>query len=276
VKRVVLQLAVMMFFLTSILYSQTSRDSSRFSLSKTLSDFYSLVPNDSVNAWRTDPAQFLEANQFSTTKEILDRSLWLRMGYGKPLISLPYSNAQIGLEGLVWSRLSILSDFRFPVETADYYFGAFFTWRFTRLRIGHISSHDVDGKGNVHSGSSSHFSREFIEWMFTTTEPTNYRLSMGLRTYFHQVTKIEAFLVFPISLSVRIFGHGNDALFAVASTGDGPVWPNYSGGLRLQNQITPDATSGLEVMYYYGAPWAGTEAGAKVSQLKLQIDVRGL
>jgi hypothetical protein len=112
--------------------------------------------------------------------------------------------------------------------------------------------------------------------MFTTTQMHDYRLSLGVRAYFHQVTKIEDFLVFPVSLSVPILGHENNALFAVVSTGGGPVLPNYSGGLRFQNQITTDATSGLEVMYYYGASWAGTDAGAKVSQLKLQLDVRGL
>jgi hypothetical protein len=277
VRSVFLILALTLVCSASTLYSQSSRDSSFFwPPYKPLTELYRQVPNDSVNVWRNDPAQFLEANQFSTIKEILDRSIWLRMGYGKPLVTFPYSNAQIGLEGLVWSRLRILSDFRFPVETADYYFGAFFTWRWSRLRIGHISSHDVDGKDSVFGGSSSHFSREFVEWMLTAPKTANILLSIGFRWYFHQVTKVEDAVVPPISLSIPLLGRGNDALFAAVSTGDGPVFPSYAAGLRWRRQISPDAESGIELMYHYGASWAGTDAGAKVSQLKLQIDVRGL
>jgi hypothetical protein len=277
VRRAILTAAFIFVCSSSSLYSQDSRDTSGiWPPYKPLLELYRKVPNDSINVWRNDAAQFLEANQFSTTKEMLDRSLWLRMGYGKPLVTLAYSNAQVGLEGLVWSRLNILSDFRFPVETADYYFGAFFTWRWSRLRIGHISSHDVDGKDTVHGGSSSHFSREFVEWMVCTPKTQGFLLSLGFRAYFHQVTQMEDVVVVPASLSIPIVGHGNDALFAVVSTGDGPVFPSYAGGFRWQRQISPDAESGIEAIYYYGGSWAGTDAGAKVSQLKLQLDVRGL
>lgn len=246
--------------------------------------------------WANEPALFLEANRFTTTKDLDGRPLWLAVGFGMPtmgwLVSAESNTKNLlssGIEALAWSRLEVLSDFRFPVETVDYYFGLFVTldrtlagdsWRF---RIGHISSHDVDGKDTVIGGSSSHYSREFIE--ISTQRPITSRLlvTLGAHGYFHQVTKIEPWFSVPASLHWRMFGRTDWPAWVISSyvsSGAGPVWPSFGVGLRAEHRLTTFATYGsalgLDLFYYYGASWAGTDAGAKVSQLKLQLDVRGL
>ena len=245
------------------------------------------------SAWKEDAGFFLEPNRFSVTKELTDRSLWLTVGFGRSL-AIINNRFAVGLEGMAWSRLRTLPEFRFPVETLDYFFGTFLEWRNYqvgwRLRISHISSHDVDGKDSVSGGSSSRYSREFVE--LTRECPWGHNddilWDVGLRVYFHQVTRIEPWIAVPACLSwtfarVQPFyfeyvpvGGYEYAFATFISSGDGPVWPSVAGGLRVDRTASQLGRLGLQLYYYYGASWAGTDAGAKVSQLKLQLDVRGL
>src|ERR1035437_6952396 len=90
--------------------------------------------------WTSDPGLFLEPNRFSVTKELQDRAMWLSIGFGRPAMTIGV--VDIGLEALGWSRLRVLSGFRFPVETADYFFGMYAAWggydSYWRFRISHI------------------------------------------------------------------------------------------------------------------------------------------
>ena len=245
-----------------------------------------------VAAWEADPALFLEPNRLSVVKELDDRSLWLEMGFGR---AIPFSgnNWKLGFEGLVWSRLRTLSDFRFPVETADYFFGTFLTWEEKdvrwRLRISHISSHNVDGKDSaIFGGSSSHYSREFVELMREAEwKPSeSFHFTVGIRGYFHQVTKIEPWISFPVSISWRFMQTNPQAFgeqagdvsyksYFFVSDGDGPVWPTISGGIGLDRTAYTFGTLDLQLYYQYGASWAGTDAGMRRSTINLQMDVRG-
>lgn len=255
----------------------------------------------SWSSWHDNPGFFLEPNRFSIAKELGDRSLWFQMGFGKPIFS--YGGLQIGLEGLAWSRLQALSQFRFPVETVDYFFGAFFTWVQSpdvgwKLRISHISSHLVDGADSITGGSSSKYSREFVE--LTRTNPWNgheeFLWSVGVRVYFHQVTKIEPWIAVPACLTWRFVSvHSeNGTLFSeprksdscnpgiidynyylFVSSGDGPISTSIAGGLRAERTIGEMSALDLQLYYYYGASWAGTDAGTKRSTINLQMDVRG-
>jgi hypothetical protein len=244
--------------------------------------------------WSSDPALFLEPNHFSVEKEMLDRSLWLQVGYGHPFLYL--GKISIGLEALAWSRLLTLSQFRFPVQTVDYFFGAYavlgnyngsVNWR---LRLGHISSHLVDGTDSITGGSSSKYSREFVELMreVPLLDGTGFSWTLGVRGYFHQVTRIEPYIAFPCCLRWRFaeFVHAQPLYGDIVtnskypmslfiSSGDGPVWPSIAAGFQSGRvEYDDQASIGLQLYYYYGASWAGTDAGAKVSQLKLQLDVR--
>ncbi|GEM_PF-2422168 len=252
--------------------------------------------------WKEEPALFLEPNKFGVVKELQDRPLWLQVGFGGPIESWIYpgtsqsSALYLGLEGLAWSRLQTETDFRFPVETVDYFFGLYLTldrsgtasdgdghldgdsWR---LRISHISSHDVDGKDTVIGGSSSHYSREFIELMrqFHPFSNPVLLLSVGVRGYFHQVTKIEPWVAIPASISWRPWQNSGNALYLFASSGNGPVWPNIATGVRFERtNLTPSfkGATDLQLYYQYGASWAGTDAGAKRGSINIQMDVRGL
>ncbi len=255
------------------------------------------IPRATV--WVQDPTMFLEPNNFTIEKELLDRSLWLRVGYGPTLYQ--FGPVSVGMEGMAWSRLEALSQFRFPVQTLDYFFGVFGEWQdrnaYWRFRISHISSHWVDGTDRaVIGGASSKYSREFVEltrevprYMGPFGDMRGFSWSIGLRIYFHQVTKIEPVIAVPASLTWR-FADLNGAyawkdyapefpvmepLSLFISSGDGPVWPSVAGGLRYERMDQQHAVFGLELYYYYGASWAGVDAGATVKQLKLQLDVRG-
>ncbi len=251
--------------------------------------------------WTQEPGLFLEPNRFSVVKELQDRPLWLEVGFGKPVLDFlqPNGNIDIGLEALAWSRLETLPDFRFPVETLDYFFGLYAIWDRTdyerahvkgisrvgdswRLRIGHISSHDVDGKDSIVGGSSSHYSREFAELMyqFQPWDNSYILFTIGLRAYFHQVTKVEPWLAIPACITQRLiqgYSSGN-ALSLFVSSGDGPVWPSISAGFRFDRPVhayPSKSMVSLQLYYQYGASWAGTDAGAKKSTINLQMDVRG-
>lgn len=253
--------------------------------------------------WEEDPALFLDPNRFDVIKELTNRSMWLQMGYGRPIFR--FGKSYLGLEGSTWARLRILSDFRFPVETADFFFGAFFTWpehsngALWRIRLSHISSHDVDGKDTVFGGSSSHYSREFVEldreWLLVP----DLSISAGVRALFHQVSVIEPWISVPAVITWRFAEYpcenwktiqaGADlspmirnrySFYLFASSGDGPVWPNITGGVRAERHSYDEERIGedildLQLYYQYGASWAGTDAGAKRSTINLQMDVRG-
>ncbi len=250
---------------------------------------------DQWPTWKEDPGFFLTPNRFSIAKELSTSALWLQMGFGKPVMLL--GTVQAGLEGLAWSRLRILSSFRFPVETVDYFFGTFFTWKKDdigwKLRLSHISSHDVDGKDTVKGGSSSHFSGEFVEVTrsvavggSTPDASSSLLWTIGLRGYFHQVSNSESWISVPACLTWQFagagrtptsqaFGEVHHRYYAFISTGDGPVWPTGTVGLRMERIAHGLGEMDLQLYYQYGASWAGTDAGTRANMINLQMDIRG-
>lgn len=105
-----------------------------------------------------------------------ERDLRLDIGVpvliGEPLHSDSTGWLRYGAEFITWTRLRSEGNFKFPVETLDYWFGLYASYQFlpsgieTRLRIAHISSHLVDGSADA-SGMLSPkpfvYSREFAE-----------------------------------------------------------------------------------------------------------------
>jgi hypothetical protein len=256
-----------------------------------------------AQSWQTQAGSFLEPSQFTVAKALNDRTLRLEAGYGGSIASI--GNTEIGLEGLIWSRLRVLSDFRFPVETADYFFGAFVTFRGPqellgarlvgdwRFRLSHISSHIVDGLlDSVIGGSSSHYSREFLtlEREFRV-QPFGIQLrgSLGLRYIFHQVTKVEPALQVPFNMDIRLLSGSSGIermtsdsgvrtsepekrtfrdLFLTLSTASDPTGVSYAAAITLRTTTEHTNSVDLYVRYLYGPSLAGTEAGTSSNQIE--------
>ncbi|HLP28509.1 MAG TPA: DUF1207 domain-containing protein [Candidatus Didemnitutus sp.] len=92
---------------------------------------------------------------------------------------------RIGADFMTYTRLRSDGNFKFPVETSDYYFGVNGSWQAPqsplqlRMRIAHISSHLVDGMANDSGTFVARkpfvYSREFVEvlvgWDFGFIRP---------------------------------------------------------------------------------------------------------
>ncbi len=249
------------------------------------SDFYRVPPN-----WRRawDPlfGSFLEPNRFATAYDRQARYLRLEAGFGAPMVA--WDRGSIGAECLIWSGLKTLSDFRFPVETADYFFGINSFIRFPRadlglqgirLRLSHISSHWVDGvQDSIVGGSSSKYSREFAsaegEFSFGADYPLGWtvRASAGAKAVFHQVTKVEPTIQIPIAVEYRPVGqYGaldkrglmHEDVFSLSDCA-GAYYPLYSAALIHRITSTDlGAVTDVYLEYHDGATRYGAKAGLK-------------
>jgi hypothetical protein len=102
-------------------------------------------------------------------------------------------HSTINSEFMTYTRLRSQSNFKFPVETADYYFGLNYTFKTplnqsdnlqARFRIAHISSHIVDGylkDTNTLSVNPFVYSREFLDVTFAWEK--FYMAEYGIRLY---------------------------------------------------------------------------------------------
>lgn len=226
-------------------------------------------------------SSFLEPNRFTVTSDIDRPNLWLEIGYGRG-VNVSRGIA-VGLEALGWSRLRSLSGFRFPVETADYFFGAFVTYdrdnEHLRLRLSHISSHLVDGTDTAElGGASSRYSREFLELDQDLDLVKWAKIRLGLRYLFHQVTHIEPTLQVPVIMQVGTGSLlGPSWLPDVFVTADvGPVSPNFAAGLQFELPTTGTTVLELRPYYYRGASWAGNDEARRTSGLKVSFGIRDL
>jgi hypothetical protein len=107
-----------------------------------------------------------------------DKRLRLDIGTTFDLMSFPCAGsiAAIGADFFTYTRLRSEGNFKFPVETSDYYFGVnysmnlnFISERATaRVRLAHISSHLVDGYTfeNKFLKEPFVYSREFLDITF--------------------------------------------------------------------------------------------------------------
>jgi len=112
----------------------------------------------------------------------------------------------IGTEFFTYTQLRSESNFKFPVETIDYYFGANLSFIYplknyniqSRLRVGHISTHLADGYENnsyiVLDGEPvvlfpKTYSREFID-LTIAVDSRNFRPYIGVIYNFHKIPTI--------------------------------------------------------------------------------------
>ena len=231
--------------------------------------------------WQSLHGSFLEPNRFGISYDHTPERLILEAGYGTDFIGVDMT--RIGAEILVWSGLKTLDGFRFPVETADYFFGIYSVspvWvgmlrNFIQLRtrVSHISSHYVDGTtDSVIGGSSSKFSREFasLEAVFINNRTRTITASAGIKYVFHQVNKFEPSLQFPLGIDYRFLRIGKYHDFILyASAAAGPSLPVYAAGLVYQLQTFKDKSFTVFAEYHsghsrYGVDGDKNEAGYQV------------
>ncbi|MBS1903439.1 MAG: hypothetical protein JSS75_07040 [Bacteroidetes bacterium] len=209
-------------------------------------DSSSIAATSTLGEWTPMFGSFLEPNRFGTVYDANPHYLRLEAGFGGRTLLI--GETSIGAECLIWSGLKSLSDFRFPVETADYFFGLYSIFPIRvgdlvypmRARISHISSHWVDGvKDSIVGGSSSRYSREFVsletslgEWSWGRSFV--FRGTIGARWVFHQVTIVEAPVQFLASMEfvpLRFGAHDENQLFLSLSDCAGAYAPMPAAAL---------------------------------------------
>jgi hypothetical protein len=237
-----------------------------------------------IPTWMEMRGSFLEPNRFAVAYDF--KPSWLRLdaGYGSEFFRI--STVAIGGEGLIWSGLKSTSDFRFPVETADYFFGIYTIfplplwgsnlkpWRM-RFRVSHISSHLVDGADTITGGSSSRYSREFVslETLFDETERSSFRLSLGVRYIFHQVQNIEQPFQFPAVLDFVAYNDQGNQLFATISSAAGPSLAAYSAGITFRHTTSWNSISDLYAEYHTGRTRYGAEGNIKQDGFEVGVRI---
>lgn len=129
-----------------------------------------------------------------------------------------------GSDLFTYTRLRSENDFKFPVETIDFFFGVNFGFKHLikdgnygiRFRLSHVSAHLVDGlydgqKNDWRNGLLPFvFSKEFIE-LFPFYQYKNLRAYLGLTYIFH---------VIPETIGSGIYQFGFDYNFTQLSFGD--------------------------------------------------------
>jgi hypothetical protein len=238
-----------------------------------------------IPVWQELRGSFLEPNRFATAFDFQPQWYRLEAGYGGEFARI--STVAIGAEGLIWSGLKAFKDFRFPVQTADYFFGAYTifplplwgmdnleAWRM-RFRLSHISSHFVDGAVSIPSNTSSEFSREFVslETLFDQTVKRSFRLSLGIKYIFHQVADIEQRLQFPGVLDFIAFYEKKNQIFATLSTASGPTLANYSASLTYRHTLEAGNFADLYAEYHTGRSRYGVYSGLKQDGFEIGIRV---
>lgn len=247
-------------------------------------------------SWVPTSGSFLEPSHFSTVWDFSRQSIRLEAGYGQDIMKI--GRTVTGAEGLIWSSLKSLSGFRFPVETADFFFGLYSIyslpidgWKYPlplRIRLSHISSHYVDGvQDSIFGGSSSHYSREFLSVegeIVPHAESDWFALSAGIKYVFHQVTKVEPVIQFPISLDlIPRFLPKQSYFFITLSDANSAYYPLYSAALTIRFNTASDMYLDLYGEYHTGATRFGVEGihkengyefGIKLLRIPFEIETK--
>ena len=238
-----------------------------------------------IPTWMEMRGSFLEPNRFSTVFDFRPNWLRLEAGFGSEVVRI--STVSLGAEALILSGLKASSGFRFPVQTADYFFGIYSIfplpiwgsnlrpWRM-RFRVSHISSHLVDGtQDSVIGGASSRFSREFVslESLFDETERSSFRLSVGVKYIFHQVQNIEQQFQFPAVLDFVVYNDQGNQLFATISTAAGPTLAAYSAGVTFRHTTSWNSISDLYGEYHTGKTRYGALGSLKQDGFEIGIRI---
>jgi len=140
-----------------------------------------------------------------TSFDLKGKFLRLDIGTTQDVYSIKDSidTYSFGADLFTYTRLRSENDFKFPVETIDYFFGVNFGFKHfipdgnygLRFRLSHVSAHLVDGlydgqNNDWRNGLSSFvFSKEFVE-LFPFYQYKNIRAYLGLTYIFHVIPDV--------------------------------------------------------------------------------------
>jgi len=150
---------------------------------------------------------------------ISESNIRLDIGTSADIIKIKSDNkiSSFGVDLFTYTRLRSESNFKFPVETTDFYFGLNYAQRYFseenqygfRFRFAHISTHLVDGSFNQQSNLWRNgrtpfvYSREFFE-LIPFYKKNSFRVYLGVTYLFHTL---------PSNISKGIYQFGFDKYF---------------------------------------------------------------
>lgn len=179
----------------------------RFSFIIIILTFYSAAAQP-IQSWFSSElnikpfnANFYEPKA-GTSFDLSGKFLRLDIGTAQDVYSVQDSTTyySFGADLFTFTRLRSENDFKFPVETIDYFFGLNFGVKNLisdgsyglRFRLSHVSAHLVDGlydgqQDDWRNGLSPFvFSKEFVE-LFPFYQYKNFRAYLGLTYIFHVI-----------------------------------------------------------------------------------------
>ncbi len=196
-------------------------------------------------------------------------NLRLDIGASFDLLEIQKDKLRFGADFFTFTRLRSEKNFKFPVETSDYFFGINSSYKTrifsqevsARLRLAHISAHLVDGfssSGNFYKMPFV-YSREFADFTFAIDSLFKSELiPNGIRIYFgHNYIFSNA----PDAAESQIFNVGTDFSYNIINKIDLSGGFDYKLGLVSDNfyqtafqfglLINTEKNRGIFVGYYY-------------------------
>ena len=181
--------------------------------------YFEFLP--SSNLFEPAKANIIEAKN-GVLKDISKNTLQLNIGMSSDITKWNSRNMSyaIGADFFTYSNLRTESNFKFPVDAIDYFFGINSSFKIkydigilsARLRISHISAHFEDGHKYCRSDtifSPVIYSREFIDLSggFDNWLNKNFKMKnqLGLNILFHSIPDDFGILSFQYGFEFRYF-----------------------------------------------------------------------
>lgn len=206
--------------------------------------------------------------RIGSTYNYTDDNLRLDIGASFDLVKFKKDTTNylsIGADFFTYTRLNIENNFKFPVETSDYFFGINFSSKFclfdnefeSRLRVAHISSHLVDGytENNIFKKSPFVYSREFFDLYiakYINFETGYIRPFVGTTVVFStQPTDVAQFKA-AIGLDFKFKLSDNFDLIGGSHIGNGENTINIASQAGINMHFLPNIGIFLGYYNYYG------------------------